>query len=866
MTLSLNPTLTQEEVKEQNKEIQVDNIDIVTQHKPMPTQQENNTESSINTQEPIGQTPNTTKDFDINNKEYQEFVKEFLTIKQTAKDHYDLKYSKDLLAQSIDKFEITRLANPLFIANNIKDMGREGLELINKSGDQIKKSETELYDYLAKTGINHEMLGIKNFDEQKLKDAQIRQGLRGKTEYKQLNEKEKDYLKRQQNWAGALWDKMVHSEEKRVEELLRNDTRRYIDPDLLTDLIKIDSAYSSVLNAMKSSQTASQDLQKKLEEMDIKAKERGYAAAVYDKKAKALAIIDKQGKKYYLDEDGLTANLDKIIVNNWNDILLGSIPVGGLGAKGVQLGAKGAGIALKNAGFKGLGKEAAKAGAISFAASPLDYVTLRKEVGGEVDTTQMLEFSAGNALGSAAGVMAIGTLAKGASKAYNSIKDLKNLSTDDLKNIKISKYLDNEEASIHRKLAKFNKSEIDSNYEIFKGLQSDRIISKEMKDPTFMGNFMDKISDYNVLKHLSSKKESQDKLLSALFSNKELAREFAGKLTSEEATIVNKAIHAMGENFTRLSKEYEQQIIDEYAKSGKIKGNPHTEMQNPHVEPQGETSSLNGNKDFFTTPQYDNIESKSIQEIINIIETSPQKGRDMQIIGEANFTPQIIEYAHKNNKKIAIDKLSKTEAEQLGFKYANDVRVTIDYQAINHTLNRHGVESNLVKQSGQKPVEYSDIANYRNIAKTANETFFSKDDLGQDVILSFKQINGHAIIVESIRKKGNELAFKSMYFEKGSYKNSKAYKDVVESQKANHFQAPYGYEPHADANTPQIKADNHIIPQNLPEVYKNMLDEIDKQAKQDYKTSIDNLQNALNDTDFKATLLQGYKQVTDDAI
>lgn len=866
MTLSLNPTLTQEKQQE-NKEIQVNNIDIVTQHKPMPTQQENNTESSINTQEPIGQKPNTTQDFDINNKEYQEFVKEFLTTKQTAKDHYDLKYSKDLLKQSIDKFEITQLANPLFIANNIKDMGREGIEFLNKTGDQIKKSETELYDYLAKTGINHEMLGIKNFDEQKLKDAHTRQGLRGKTEYKQLNEEEKDYLKRGQNWAGALWDKMVHSEEKRVEELLRNDTRRYIDPDLLTDLIKIDSAYSSVLNVMKSSETATQDLQKKLKEMDIKAKERGYAAAVYDKKAKALAIIDKQGKKYYLDEDGVTANLDKIIVNNWNDILLSSIPGAGWGAKGAQLGAKGAGIALKNAGFKGLGKEAAKAGAISFAASPLDYVTLRKEVGGEIDTKQMLEFSAGNALGSAAGVMAIGTLAKGAGKAYNSIKDLKNLSTDDLKNIKISKYLDNEEASIHRKLAKFNKSEIDSNYEIFKGLQSDRVISKEMKDPTFMGNFMDKISDYNVLKHLSSKKESQDKLLSALFSNKELAREFAGKLTSEEATIVNKAIHAMGENFTRLSKEYEQQIIEEYAKSGKIKGlNPHTEMQSRLVEPKHETSYLNGNKDVSPTPQRDNIESKSIQEVINIIETSPQKGRDMEIIGEANFTPQIIEYAHKNNKKIAIDKLSKTEAEQLGFKYADDVRVTIDYQAINHTLNRHGVKSNLVKQSGQKPVEYSDIANYRNIAKTANETFFSKDDLGQDVILSFKQINGHAIIVESIRKKGNELAFKSMYFEKGSYKNSKAYKDVVESQKANHFQAPYGYEPHADANTPQIKADNHIIPQNLPEVYKHMLDEIDKQAKQDYKTSIDNLQNALSDTDFKATLLQGYKQVTDDAI
>ena len=70
-----------------------------------------------------------------------------------------------------------------------------------------------------------------------------------------------------------------------------------------------------------------------------------------------------------------------------------------------------------------------------------------------------------------------------------------------------------------------------------------------------------------------------------------------------------------------------------------------------------------------------------------------------------------------------------------------------------------------------------------------------------------------------------------------------------------------------DANPTNIaKTDTDIIPQNLPEVYKHMLDEIDKQAKQDYKTSIDNLQNALNDTDFKATLLQGYKQVTDDAI
>lgn len=69
----------------------------------------------------------------------------------------------------------------------------------------------------------------------------------------------------------------------------------------------------------------------------------------------------------------------------------------------------------------------------------------------------------------------------------------------------------------------------------------------------------------------------------------------------------------------------------------------------------------------------------------------------MQIIGEANFTPQVVEYAHKNNKKVAIDKLSQAEAERLGFKHPQDVRVTIDYQAINHTLNRHGADSPLVQ-------------------------------------------------------------------------------------------------------------------------------------------------------------------------
>ena len=152
------------------------------------------------------------------------------------------------------------------------------------------------------------------------------------------------------------------------------------------------------------------------------------------------------------------------------------------------------------------------------------------------------------------------------------------------------------------------------------------------------------------------------------------------------------------------------------------------------------------------------------------------------------------------------------------------MRVTIDYQAINHTLKRHGADSNLVKESGQKAVDYTDIAEYRSIVKSADEKLFSKDDLGQDVILSFKQVNGYAVVVESIRKKGNELAFKSMYFENGSYKNSNAYKNAVDSQKANPSPAPYGYEPHADANTPPLKTDTDIIPQSTAPLSKQAQD------------------------------------------
>ncbi|BCZ17536.1 hypothetical protein NHP190003_08180 [Helicobacter sp. NHP19-003] len=45
-----------------------------------------------------------------------------------------------------------------------------------------------------------------------------------------------------------------------------------------------------------------------------------------------------------------------------------------------------------------------------------------------------------------------------------------------------------------------------------------------------------------------------------------------------------------------------------------------------------------------------------------------------------------------------------------------------------------------------------------------------QNDAGE-VVISGKQINGHYVVVEQIRKGQNELAFKTMHFERGDLYN-----------------------------------------------------------------------------------------------
>ncbi|GAA7657177.1 hypothetical protein TH0460_07910 [Helicobacter pylori] len=160
--------------------------------------------------------------------------------------------------------------------------------------------------------------------------------------------------------------------------------------------------------------------------------------------------------------------------------------------------------------------------------------------------------------------------------------------------------------------------------------------------------------------------------------------------------------------------------------------------------------------------------------IKKLIDESPNNGKDIIVIGDDNLTPEIVEYIHKNHKRIAVEKIEPSFAKDLKLKYPDDARAVIDYQAINHILKEH------------KNLAYEDIANYRELSKQANETFKLKDNQNRPVVASFNQINGFFVVVEQVSNAKNELMLKTMYKARGNYKDSLIYKKTLaKSQNSN---------------------------------------------------------------------------------
>nr|WP_237393488.1 DUF3519 domain-containing protein [Helicobacter pylori] len=162
------------------------------------------------------------------------------------------------------------------------------------------------------------------------------------------------------------------------------------------------------------------------------------------------------------------------------------------------------------------------------------------------------------------------------------------------------------------------------------------------------------------------------------------------------------------------------------------------------------------------------------QEIKKLIDESPRTGSSMPILGMQNLNALAVEYIQKNHKRIAVEKIDPSFAKDLKLKYPDDARAVIDYQAINHILKEH------------KNLSYEDIANYRKLSKQANETLKLKDNQNRPVVASFNQINGFFVVVEQVSNAKNELMLKTIYKERGNYKDSLIYKKTLaKSQDSN---------------------------------------------------------------------------------
>ncbi len=172
------------------------------------------------------------------------------------------------------------------------------------------------------------------------------------------------------------------------------------------------------------------------------------------------------------------------------------------------------------------------------------------------------------------------------------------------------------------------------------------------------------------------------------------------------------------------------------------------------------------------------LTNEQIKELLNNAKI-PTSGRDAITFGTHNLNPEIVEFLHKNNKKMIIEKVSNKELELLqdaNFRHPEDVMASLDHEAITHILKRHGVNSVNVKNGGS-PITNEDIANYRYIINNADAILRTIDKYNQEAITAFKQINGYAVVVEQAINKKNELVLKTMYKSNGDYKNNDVYKE-----------------------------------------------------------------------------------------
>ncbi len=196
------------------------------------------------------------------------------------------------------------------------------------------------------------------------------------------------------------------------------------------------------------------------------------------------------------------------------------------------------------------------------------------------------------------------------------------------------------------------------------------------------------------------------------------------------------------------------------------------------IKEASKTSAKESEKGIKRDYSDTDLSASQIKELLNNAEI-PTSGRDAVIFGKNNLTPEIVEFLHKNNKKMIIEKASNKEVELLkdaNFRHPEDVRASLDHESITHILKRHGVNSVNVR-NGESPITNEDIANYRSFIDGADDIFVDNNNL-----IAFKQINGYAVVVEQAVNRKSELVLKTMFKSNGDYRNNNAYKKLQDTK------------------------------------------------------------------------------------
>ncbi|EIL6895360.1 hypothetical protein LL754_001717, partial [Campylobacter upsaliensis] len=248
-----------------------------------------------------------------------------------------------------------------------------------------------------------------------------------------------------------------------------------------------------------------------------------------------------------------------------------------------------------------------------------------------------------------------------------------------------------------------------------------------------------------------------------------------------------------------------------------------------------EQSALNGKQKVFLMRNLERDFTK-LKEDFKELESQSfkrdllDKTKPLRKAEKEELTSEVLEQVQKENLKLYLNDTSGNLTKFLNAK--KPFKITMRGANIKHILNRHGENSTLAK-NGQPFVNLEDIKKYDEIINNADRQILKENDKGEKTLLSGKQINGHYIVISSVRLKNGELKLKTMYKENGKLENDKAFKSVkLPSETPSVLRGQSlttdldGYPSHADESIAQNSQEAKIkeAVKNHNAIYKEILD------------------------------------------